>query len=84
MMIASGYSLQVECDCIKCRDAPYESLRKREIFFSDAPGCKKKCFDKARRTGWTITRAGICYAPGHERDLQHEKRMRADEELEID
>lgn len=84
MMISSGYTLQVECDCPKCRDAPYESIRERAVFFSDEAYSKTRCFDQARRAGWVVTRTGICYAPGHERDLKLEKQWRSGNEIEMD
>ena len=89
MMITSGYTLVLYCDCKLCRDSASAGFRVIQTITSAIPHSRERCFAKAKIAGWHITRDGFCYAPGHEqnRDIELEKRWRTDadtREIELD
>ena len=70
MMYASGYTLQLECDCEDCFDEETNYAwpwREEEIVALDGKDCRKKCFKIAKMHGWKIEKDGKCYAKGHKR-----------------
>lgn len=78
-MITNGYTLTLYCDCKKCRESARAGFRVIQEFSSDLPHCREKCFEKAKRAGWLITRDGFCYAPCHTRgrEIELEKSWRS-------
>lgn len=60
-MIIGGYTLQLLCDCKKCRDNP-NGMERGEYTGETYQDCAKQ----ARNHGWVLSRdKQACSAPGH-------------------
>lgn len=62
-MITSGYTMELICDCRRCKstDNPYEIARTEY-----AGESYSECAKQAREDGWTLSRnRAYCSAPKH-------------------
>lgn len=61
-MITSGYTLDLQCDCAKCKQDDFYYQSKAEYVGETFGECAKQ----ARQDGWTISRCKrYCSAPSH-------------------
>lgn len=62
-MITNGYTLNLVCDCIKCKNSPYTSQIATGEFVGET---YSECARKAKKEGWGLAKDRVyCSAPNH-------------------